>query len=103
MRAVWLREFGPPEALVPGEAPDPVAAAGQVVVAAQHANITFVETQLRAGRSPFPLPPGAPPMIPGNGVGGRRRRDRNRSGRLAGRPPRDRVPRHRRQDPLAAL
>jgi NADPH2:quinone reductase len=70
MRAVWLKEFGPPEALVPGEAPDPVPGAGQVVVAVSFANITFVETQVRAGRSPFPLPPGALPMIPGNGVGG---------------------------------
>jgi NADPH2:quinone reductase len=70
MRAVWLREFGPPEALIPGEAPDPVAGAGQVVVAVEFANITFVETQVRAGRAPFPLPPGALPMIPGNGVGG---------------------------------
>ena len=70
MRAVWLSEFGPPEALIPGEAPDPVAGAGQVVVAVEFANITFVETQVRAGRAPFPLPPGALPMIPGNGVGG---------------------------------
>jgi NADPH2:quinone reductase len=70
MRAVWLKEFGPPEALVPGEAPDPVPGAGQVVVAVSFASITFVETQVRAGRSPFPLPPGALPMIPGNGVGG---------------------------------
>ena len=70
MRVVWLKEFGPPEALVPGEAPDPVAGAGQVVVAVAFANITFVETQVRAGRSPFPLAPGALPMIPGNGVGG---------------------------------
>jgi NADPH2:quinone reductase len=70
MRAVWLTEFGPPEALIPGEAPDPVAGAGQVVVAVAFAGITFVETQVRAGRSPFPLPPGALPMIPGNGVGG---------------------------------
>ena len=70
MRAVWLKEFGPPEALVPGEAPDPVPGAGQVVVAVAFASITFVETQVRAGRSPFPLPPGALPMIPGNGVGG---------------------------------
>ena len=70
MRAVWLKEFGPPEALVPGAAPDPVAGAGQVLVAVAFANITFVETQVRAGRSPFPLSSGALPMIPGNGVGG---------------------------------
>ena len=70
MRAVWLKEFGPPEALVPGKAPDPVAGAGQAVVAVSFAGITFVETQVRAGHSPFPLPPGALPMIPGNGVSG---------------------------------
>ena len=70
MRAVWLAELGPPEALVPGPAADPVAGAGQVVVAVAFAGITFAETQARAGRSPFPLPPGALPMILGNGVGG---------------------------------
>ena len=32
-----------------------------------YANITFVETQVRAGRAPFPV---TLPMIPGNGVGG---------------------------------
>ena len=57
MQAVWLEEFGPPEALVPGPAPDPVAGPGQVVVAVAFTGITFVETQVRAGRSPFPLPP----------------------------------------------
>jgi len=67
MRAVWLKEFGGPEALVAGEAPDPVAGPGQVVVAVAYANITFVETQVRAGTGPFPV---SLPMIPGNGVGG---------------------------------
>ena len=33
----------------------------------RYANITFVETQVRAGRGPFPV---QLPMIPGNGVGG---------------------------------
>ncbi|MDA0162095.1 zinc-binding dehydrogenase [Solirubrobacter ginsenosidimutans] len=64
MRAVWLREFGPPSVLVPGEADEP---AGEVVIDVVHANITFVETQVRAGRGPFPV---QLPMIPGNGVGG---------------------------------
>ena len=68
MRAVWLREFGPPSVLVAGEAPDPVAGPGQVVIDVAHANITFVETQFRAsGRGPFAA---SLPMIPGNGVGG---------------------------------
>ena len=64
MRAVWLREFGPPTALTPGEAPEPE---GDAVIDVAYANITFVETQVRAGRGPFPV---QLPMIPGNGVGG---------------------------------
>ncbi|MCP2260268.1 NADPH2:quinone reductase [Streptoalloteichus tenebrarius] len=68
MRAVWLNEFGGPEALVPGEAPDPVPGAGQAVVRVEAVNVTFVETQVRAGRSPFGNP--RLPVVPGNGVGG---------------------------------
>ncbi|WP_206790183.1 zinc-binding dehydrogenase [Amycolatopsis sp. MtRt-6] len=68
MRAVWLREFGGPEVLVPGEAPDPVPGPGQVLVEVCFANITFVETQFRAG-APGPFR-ASPPVIPGNGVGG---------------------------------
>ncbi|WBB55735.1 zinc-binding dehydrogenase [Verrucosispora sp. WMMD573] len=68
MRAVWIHEFGGPEHLVPGTAPDPVPAPGQVLIDVVHANITFVETQFRAtgfGPSGATLP-----VIPGNGVGG---------------------------------
>ena len=69
MRAVWMTAFGPPEVLVPGEAPEPEPADGQVVVDVVHANITFVETQFRAtGFGPLRA---EPPLIPGNGVGGR--------------------------------
>ncbi|MEV8094617.1 zinc-binding dehydrogenase [Kitasatospora sp. NPDC085879] len=65
---VWLTEFGGPEVLVAGEAPDPVAGPGQVVVEVAYANTTFVETQFRAsGRGPFAA---VPPLVPGNGVGG---------------------------------
>jgi NADPH2:quinone reductase len=68
MRAVWLKEFGGPEVLVGGDAPDPVTGAGQVLIEVAFANITFVETQIRAsGRGPFEP---ELPMIPGNGVGG---------------------------------
>jgi NADPH2:quinone reductase len=68
MRAVWLKEFGGPETLVAGDAPEPVAGPGQVLVDVAFANITFVETQFRA--SGFG-PSGAElPVIPGNGVGG---------------------------------
>ncbi len=67
MRAVWLTEFGGPEVLVGGDAPDPVAGPGQVVIEVTYANLTFVETQVRAGAGPFPV---TPPVILGNGVGG---------------------------------
>ncbi|WP_308207686.1 hypothetical protein [Actinomadura madurae] len=49
MRAVWLREFGGPEVLVPGDAEDPVPGEGQALVEVAFVNITFVETQMRAG------------------------------------------------------
>jgi NADPH2:quinone reductase len=68
MRAVWLKEFGGPEVLIPGDAPDPVIAEGQALIEVAFANITFVETQMRAG-CPGPFRPKLP-VIPGNGVGG---------------------------------
>ncbi|QFG24905.1 zinc-binding dehydrogenase [Actinomadura sp. WMMB 499] len=68
MRAVWLTGLGGPEVLVAGEAPDPAPGDGRALVAVEFANITFVETQMRAGGpSPFTV---EPPVIPGNGVGG---------------------------------
>jgi NADPH2:quinone reductase len=68
MRAVWMKELGGPEVLVAGEAPDPVPGPGQALVDVAFANITFVETQLRAtGAGPVEV---QLPMIPGNGVGG---------------------------------
>jgi NADPH2:quinone reductase len=67
VRAVWLKETGGPEMLVPGDAPDPVAGPGQVLIEVELANVTFVETQVRAGTAPFSL---ELPAIPGNGVGG---------------------------------
>src|ERR1700741_1080117 len=67
MRAVWLTEFGGPKVLVARGEPDPEPGPGQAVVDVAYANITFVETQVRAGRGPFPV---TPPVIPGNGVGG---------------------------------
>jgi NADPH2:quinone reductase len=69
MRAVWVREFGGPEVLQPGTAPAPVPGAGQLLVEVAYAAIVFVDTQIRAGRSPFPTGP-TPPYIPGNGVAG---------------------------------
>ncbi|MFE9423538.1 zinc-binding dehydrogenase [Kitasatospora sp. NPDC006697] len=68
MRAIWLKQFGDPSVLVPGAAPDPVPGAGEVLVAVEYANTTFVETRFRAtGAGPFRA---ELPMVPGNGVGG---------------------------------
>ena len=70
MLAVMLAEFGPPSVLVPAELPDPAPGPGQVVVEAAFANITFVETQIRAGRPPNPAMAPALPAVLGNGTGG---------------------------------
>lgn len=70
MLAVMLAEFGPPSALTPVELPDPEPGPGQVVVAAAFAGITFVETQVRAGRPPNPAMTPDLPVVLGNGVGG---------------------------------
>jgi NADPH2:quinone reductase len=70
MRAVVLSAFGPPEALRAEEVPDPTPGPGQALVDVEIANVTFVETQVRAGRGPNPAMLPALPAIPGNGVGG---------------------------------
>jgi NADPH2:quinone reductase len=70
VRAVVLREFGPPEALAEAEVPDSVPGQGQALIEVEIANITFVETQLRAGRAPNPAMAPRLPAILGNGVGG---------------------------------
>lgn len=69
MRVVEVAEFGGPEVLVPKEVPDPVAGAGEAVVAVGAAHVLFVEAQLRTGW-------GAdywhlePPYVPGDAVAG---------------------------------
>src|SRR3979411_1336661 len=65
-----MREFGPPEVLEPAEVTGPRAGPDEVVIDVEFANVTFVETQVRAGQTPNPpmLPP-LPPR-PRNGVGG---------------------------------
>jgi NADPH2:quinone reductase len=70
MEAIVVEEFGGPEVLQPAAVPDPEPAAGEVVVEVELAGITFVETQLRAGRAPRPEMAPRLPWIPGNGVGG---------------------------------
>ncbi|MEV4189348.1 NADPH:quinone reductase, partial [Streptosporangium canum] len=52
MRAVMMDRFGGPDVLQVRQVADPVPEAGQVLVAVEYAGITFVETQVRAGRGP---------------------------------------------------
>ena len=71
MRAVVMERFGGPEVLTIREMPDPVPVPGQALVAVEYAGITFVETQVRAGRGPAAKQRPPLPRVPGNGVGGR--------------------------------
>lgn len=70
MRAVIMREFGPPEVLQPAEIAEVTAAPGEVVIDVGICGVTFVETQIRAGRPPRREMLPALPVILGNGVGG---------------------------------
>jgi NADPH:quinone reductase len=70
MRAVVMQEFGPPQVLQLAETAEAHAGPGQVVVDVEIAGVTFVETQVRAGRPPNPGMLPALPAILGNGVGG---------------------------------
>jgi NADPH2:quinone reductase len=70
MRAVTLEQLGPPEGLRVEVRPDPVAAPGRVVIEVEWASVTFVETQVRAGRPPHPAMAPDLPAVLGNGVAG---------------------------------
>src|SRR5215831_16912009 len=65
-----IREFGPPKVLEAADADEVRAGPGEVIIDVQLANVTFVETQVRAGRPPHPSMLPALPAILGNGVGG---------------------------------
>jgi NADPH2:quinone reductase len=70
MKAVVIREFGPPGVLRLEDVPGPSAGRAEVVIDVAFAGITFVETQVRAGRPPSKAMLPALPAILGNGVGG---------------------------------
>lgn len=70
MRAVVLREFGSPSVLRLEDVPEPVPSPGEALIGVAAAGITFVETQIRAGRGPNPAMAPELPMTPGNGVSG---------------------------------
>ena len=70
MRVIEVTQFGGPEVLEVGEADEPVAGPGQVVVDVSDVPVLFVDTQIRSGsaRDWFPT---APPYVPGAGVAGK--------------------------------
>ncbi|MFI1919983.1 zinc-binding dehydrogenase [Nocardia sp. NPDC020380] len=69
MRAVEVKEFGGPEVLAVVDAPEPVAAAGEVVIRVAAADVGFLDLLLRsgAGTEYFPV---HPPFVPGSVVAG---------------------------------
>ncbi|GAA5178714.1 zinc-binding dehydrogenase [Rugosimonospora acidiphila] len=70
MRVVQVTQFGGPQALILGEALDPVPGPGQVVVEVAVAGMTFVETQIRRGVDRWHERPRLP-YVPGGLVAGR--------------------------------
>jgi NADPH:quinone reductase len=68
-RVIEVREFGPPEVLVPATTPAPDPGPDQAVIATVAADVGHVDTLIRAGRATqwFPI---RPPYVPGNGVAG---------------------------------
>lgn len=70
MLQIRVNRFGGPEVLEPESVPDLSPGPGQVLVRTLAAGVTFVDTQLRAGRPPWPGPPPTLPFVPGNGVAG---------------------------------
>ena len=56
MRTILISRPGGPEVLVPGEAPDPVPGAGEVVIAVAAAGLNRADIGQRQGS--YPPPPG---------------------------------------------
>src|SRR5664279_933207 len=70
MQAIVIDEFGPPRVLVLREVADPECVSGEVLIEISYSSVTFVETQIRAGRAPHISMLPQLPVIPGNGVAG---------------------------------
>ena len=65
MRAIQISRTGGPEVLAVVDVPKPTPAAGQVLVRIQASGVNFIDTYLREGRYPAPLP-----FIPGQEAAG---------------------------------
>jgi len=67
MKAVFFRRFGPPEVLEYGDLPDPMPAAGEVLVDIHAASVNAADTKMRAGQYGAKL---GFPHIPGRDFSG---------------------------------
>jgi NADPH:quinone reductase len=67
MKAIRVSQFGPPEVMVVGEQPDPVAGPGQVLVKVRFAGVNPVDTYIRAGA--YATKPALPYTPGGDGAG----------------------------------
>jgi NADPH2:quinone reductase len=65
VKAIQIAKTGGPDVLEYVDVPTPVAAAGQVLVKIEASGVNFVDTYLREGRYPAPLP-----FIPGQEAAG---------------------------------
>lgn len=65
MKAIRVREFGPPDVLRAEELGDPVPSGGEVLIRVEVAGVTFGDVIVRSGRYPFPVP-----YVPGLEAGG---------------------------------
>jgi NADPH2:quinone reductase len=65
VKAIRVREFGPPDVLRAEELEDPVPSEGEVLVEVEVAGVGFGDVIVRSGRYPFPIP-----YVPGLEVGG---------------------------------
>jgi NADPH:quinone reductase len=70
MKAIVMERFGAPEVLVQREVEDPRLGPDDALIAVGFSNVTFVETQIRAGTAPRASMLPKLPAVPGNGVGG---------------------------------
>jgi NADPH2:quinone reductase len=70
MRAILLREFGPPDNLRLEELPDPQPGEGQLLIDVAVAGVIFVDTMSRRGPGAGSPVAFTLPYVPGNEVGG---------------------------------
>ncbi len=65
MKAIRMTQTGGPEVLEYMDVPDPVPGSGEVLIDVEHIGINFIDTYVRRGAYPRPLP-----LIPGYEVAG---------------------------------